>query len=89
MRGYPKFSFSISITLVKICISRIITNRGKNTFALVGTVLKLLLLALEDKIRVPAWPGNWKLLINDTATKISSHNINSRYFNRFVTFQPF
>ena len=40
MCGYPQFSFSISITLVKIYISRIIINRGKNTFELVGTVLK-------------------------------------------------
>ena len=40
MRGYPQFSFWISITLVKIYISRIIINRGKNTFELVGTVLK-------------------------------------------------
>ena len=39
MRGYPRFSFLISITLVKIYISRIIINRGKNTFELVGTVL--------------------------------------------------
>ena len=35
-------SFSISITLVKVFISRIIINRGKNTFELVGTVLKSL-----------------------------------------------
>ena len=40
MRGYPQFSFSISIKLVKIYISRIIINRGKNTFELVGTALK-------------------------------------------------
>ena len=39
MGGYPQFSFSISITLVKIYISRIIINWGKNTFELVGTVL--------------------------------------------------
>ena len=41
MRGYLQFSFSISITLIKIYISRIIINRGKNTFELVGTVLKM------------------------------------------------
>ena len=35
----PQFSFWISITLVKIYLSCIITNRGKNTFELVGTVL--------------------------------------------------
>ena len=35
----PNFFFSISITLVKIYISCIIINRGKNTFELVGTVL--------------------------------------------------
>ena len=40
MCGYPPFSFLISITLVKIYISHIIINRGKNTFELVGTVLK-------------------------------------------------
>ena len=39
MRGYPQFSFWISITLVKIYLSCIITNRGKNTFESVGTVL--------------------------------------------------
>ena len=42
MRGYPQFSFWISITLVKIYISCIIINQGKNTFELVGTVLKLI-----------------------------------------------
>ena len=40
MRGYPQFSFWISITLVKIYIPCIIINRGKNTIELVGTVLK-------------------------------------------------
>ena len=34
MRGYPQFSVWISITLVKIYISCIIINRGKNTFEL-------------------------------------------------------
>ena len=44
----PQFSFWISITLVKIYLSCIIINRGKNTFELVGTVLKcLVVLALE------------------------------------------
>ena len=32
MRGYPQFSFWISIGLVKIYISCIITHRGKNIF---------------------------------------------------------
>ena len=41
MRGYPQFSFLISIALVKIYISCIIINRAKNTIELVGTVLKL------------------------------------------------
>ena len=36
----PNFSFWISITLGKIYLSCIIINRGKNTFELVGTVLK-------------------------------------------------
>ena len=39
MRGYPQFSFWISMKLVKIYISCIIINRGKNTFELVGTAL--------------------------------------------------
>ena len=43
MRGYPQFSFWISITLVKIYISCIIINRAKNTFDLVGTVLNKVL----------------------------------------------
>ena len=40
MRGYPQFSFWISITLVQICFSRIFSKRRENTFELVGTVLK-------------------------------------------------
>ena len=40
MRGCPQFSFWISITLVKICFSRIVSKPLKNTFELVGTVLK-------------------------------------------------
>ena len=40
MRGYSQFSFRISITLVKICFSRIFSKPRKNTFQLVGTVLK-------------------------------------------------
>ena len=40
MRGYPQFSFWISITLVKIYIPCVIINRGKNTIELVGTVLR-------------------------------------------------
>ena len=40
MRGYPQFSFWISLTLVKIYIFRIIVNWGKHTFELVGTILK-------------------------------------------------
>ena len=36
----PQFSFWISIALVKIYIFCIIINRRKNTFELVGTVLK-------------------------------------------------
>ena len=39
MRGYPQFSFWISITLVKICFSRIFSKPRKNTFESVGTVL--------------------------------------------------
>ena len=35
----PPISFWISITLVKICFSRIFSKPGKNTFELVGTVL--------------------------------------------------
>ena len=40
VRGYPQFSFWISRTLVKICFSRIFSKPHKNTFELVGTVLK-------------------------------------------------
>ena len=40
MRGYPQFSFWILITLLKICFSRIFSKPRKNTFELVGTVLK-------------------------------------------------
>ena len=40
MRGYPQFSFQISIGLVKIYVSCIITHRGKKYLLLVGTVLK-------------------------------------------------
>ena len=39
MRGYPQFSFWISIKLVNIYFSRIFINREKNTFELVGTFL--------------------------------------------------
>ena len=38
--GYPQFSFWIWITLVKICFSRIFIKPRKNTFELVGIVLK-------------------------------------------------
>ena len=40
MRGYPQFSFWISITLVKICFSLIFSKPRKHTFESVGTVLK-------------------------------------------------
>ena len=40
--SYLQFSFSISITPVKIYISCIIINQGKNTFELVGTILNTL-----------------------------------------------
>ena len=40
MRGYPQFSFWISIKLVKICFSRIFSKTRKNIFELVGTALK-------------------------------------------------
>ena len=41
MRGYPQFSFWISITLVEICFSRIFSKPRENTFEFVGTVLKV------------------------------------------------
>ena len=47
MRGYPQFSFWISITLVKICFSRIFSKPRKNTFELVGTVLNKLFMHLS------------------------------------------
>ena len=37
--NYPQFSFWISITLAKICFSRIVSKARKNTFDFVGTVL--------------------------------------------------
>ena len=40
IRGYPQFSFWISITLVKICFSRIFSKPRKKSFVLVGTFLK-------------------------------------------------
>ena len=40
MRGYPLISFWISVTLVNICFSCIFSKLCKNTFGLVGTVLK-------------------------------------------------
>ena len=52
MRGYPQFSFSISITLVKIYISCIIINRDKNTFELVGTVLKCRILHVPNLMQM-------------------------------------
>ena len=44
-----QFSFSISITLVEIYISRIIINRGKNTFELVGPVFKVSVGGLRNR----------------------------------------
>ena len=41
MRDYPQFFFWISITLVKICFCRKVSKLRKNTFELVGTVLKI------------------------------------------------
>ena len=40
VRGYPQFSFWISIALAKICFPRIVTNRAKILRLLVGTVLE-------------------------------------------------
>ena len=50
MRGYPQFPFWISITLVKICFSRIFGKPRKNSFELVGTVLKLLERCIQPMI---------------------------------------
>ena len=47
----PRFSFWISITLVKIYLSCIIINRGKNTFELVSTVLNLTRLRQKKIVR--------------------------------------
>ena len=51
MRGYAQLSFLISKTLVKIYISRIIINRGKNTIESVGTVLKICFSRIFSKPR--------------------------------------
>ena len=50
MRGYPQVSFWISITLGKIYLSCIIINQDKNSFELVGTVLKTRIFALEASL---------------------------------------
>ena len=49
MRGNPQFSFRISIALVMICFSRIFSEPRKNTFELVGTVLKRSHLSSQDR----------------------------------------
>ena len=56
MCGYPQFSFWISITFIKIYISCIIINQGKNTFELVGTVLKQ-----EQRQQLRLWFCNYSM----------------------------
>ena len=51
MHGYPQFSCWISVTLVKVYLSCIIISRGKHTFELVGTVLKLI---ISDSEKIPS-----------------------------------
>ena len=63
MRGYPQFSFWISITLVKICFSRIVSKPRKNTFELVGTVLKVSIWAREISSFGYFYPGTLPVLI--------------------------
>ena len=63
MRGDPQFSFWILITLVEICFSRIFIKPRKNTFELVGTVLKAISLfstthlVLRITLRLRRWRG--------------------------------
>ena len=67
MRGYPQFSFWISITLVKICFSRTFSKPRKNTSELVGTVLNTVL--NEDFGRVEKWLTANKLTLNASKTE--------------------
>ena len=44
MRGYPQFSFWISVSLAKICFPRFVINKThKNTSLIVGVVLNYIL----------------------------------------------
>ena len=47
MRGYPQFSFWISITLVKIYVSCIIINRPGQKFELVGRYIAPVLFEMK------------------------------------------
>ena len=78
MRGYPQFSFWISILLVKICFSRIFSKHRKNTFELAGTVLGSRCNARVSrnhaKMRHPGLEFNWLCsLTNQNAWFVSSH----------------
>ena len=59
MRSYSQFSPWIAIILVKIYIFCIIINRDKNTFELVGTVLKCAIMAnvlhLKRVVTIHEW----------------------------------
>ena len=54
MHGYPQFSFWILISLVEICFCRIFIKPRKNTFKLVGTVLKAAIVLLAVGLQKPS-----------------------------------
>ena len=72
---YPHF-FSISITLVKIYNSRIIINRDKNNFELVGTVLNLTLKLSPNM--------NHEIAMDRISMTYSWHNITKAYNNNTI-----
>ena len=81
----PNFLFWISITLVKIYISCIIINRGKNIFELVGTVLEIAVLEVifildntgirrlfADEKEKASWRREFSYLLKITVTPRNS-----------------
>ena len=78
MCGYPHFSFWISITLVKIYLSCIIINPGKNTFELVGTVL-IRTVPTNSKVFLRGLLNMWKKQILTSGTEISKKKTGGNY----------
>ena len=67
MRGYPQFSFWISIALAEICFPRIVKNSTKNTSLLVSTVLNCLYPFLL--YAVVAWGSVYKTHLQTLSSK--------------------